>query len=173
MSLKWCKSQVVVCPLPTNSYIFFASSTDQKDVGVGVNLAFRPSLLNYFNPLGSPMQPKRCKSFELHFPQKTTYCSLYSYIIVQFMAAPLYHLYTPSKQVTLLFLHHFNPVAAPLLQLSWILNFWTFLWTCRSDPPNTEILKPKLICLAVLSSDYWFCDFDVTSFHKFFWIFFS
>ena len=33
-----------------------------------------PSLLHHFNPLGSPMQPKKRKKFDLHFPKKSSHC---------------------------------------------------------------------------------------------------
>ena len=68
--VKRCKSSGVLEKLPPNSYIVVPHLTDQKDVRVGINLFFTPSLLYHFTPLEAQCIPKRCKSFELHFPKK-------------------------------------------------------------------------------------------------------
>ena len=67
-----------------------------KEIRVGVNLSFKPSLLHHFAPLAAHCSPKRCKSFELHFQKNP------------FMAAPLLHHFTP---VAIKLLHPFIPLS--------------------------------------------------------------
>ena len=54
-------------------------------------MSFTPLLLHHFTPLGSPMQPKKRKSFELHFSKKILPLQPHSYIIL-----PPWHLCTLS-----------------------------------------------------------------------------
>ena len=60
--VKWCEREGVKDKLPRTLTSFYPPWQTKKDVRVGewgVNLSFTPSLLHYFTPLGSPMQPKK------------------------------------------------------------------------------------------------------------------
>ena len=74
--VKWCKSEGVKDKLPPNSYIVLSPMADQKRCkSGGLICLLPPHFYTILPPLEAQCSPKRRKSFELHFPKKSSHCS--------------------------------------------------------------------------------------------------
>ena len=80
--VKWCKSEGVKDKLTAHSYIFFGLPRGVKRCkSSGVICLLPPHPYTILHPLEAQCSPKRCKSFELHFPKKILPLQPHSYII--------------------------------------------------------------------------------------------
>ena len=74
--VKWCQSEGVKVKLPPNSYIVLPPLADQKRCkSGGLICPLPPHSYTILPPLEAQCSPKRRKSFELHFPKKSSHCS--------------------------------------------------------------------------------------------------
>ena len=74
--MKWCKSEGVKDKLNPHSYIFIGLPRMVKQCkSSGVICLLPPHSYTILPPLADQCNPKRCKSFELHFPKKSSHCS--------------------------------------------------------------------------------------------------
>ena len=74
--VNWCKSVGVTDKLPPNSYIVLPPLADHKRcTSGGLICLLPPHSYTILLPLEAQCSPKRRKSFELHFPKKSSHCS--------------------------------------------------------------------------------------------------
>ena len=74
--IKRCKSLGLNCLLPPLSYTILTPLADQKSCKIGGLICLLPPhSYTILLHLEAQCSPKRCKSFELHFPKKSSHCS--------------------------------------------------------------------------------------------------
>ena len=74
--VKRCKSSGVICLLPPHSYTILPPLADHKSCKSGGLICLLPPFsYTILPPLEAQCSPKIRKSFELHFPKKSSHCS--------------------------------------------------------------------------------------------------